>query len=196
MNWADLKTIGEAVAGLGLPAIVIKMYQTKKKRDIEYRNFVKKQFESINIQLNKTNSQLYPNGGSSLFDHVVSLRFGQKNTWEILRMAAWECDKYGKTTYATMALCRMLGCTHMELMGYSWQGKIAHEDKADVLEEWDRSISNGSAFEMTYDFVRPDGMHQPVRAVAIFNKDKNGDVLSGLGVLEKLHDPYWPKKKL
>lgn len=185
--WEIIIVIGKGIAGLGIPAVALKLYKKAKADRTKHR-------QDLMFEVLKIKSQLYPNGGESLFDHVISLKFAQKNTWEVLEMAVWESDINGRITYVTTALCRMVGRTPVELLHNSWLGKIIQDQREEVEEEWQDSLRTGSMFSMYFIFIRADGMHQKVHAIAIHNKNKSGEVISSLGRISKEGEPYNPNK--
>jgi PAS domain S-box-containing protein len=203
-TWEIIKIIGQLLGVLGIGAILKKAYKKFKINREVQRNYVKEQFELVQERMRKQDfellkivSQLYPNGGSSLYDHIISLKFAQKNTWEVLDMAVWESDKEGRVTYVTTTLCRLIGWTPAELLDDSWQGKVEHDEREDIVDEWMQSVETSSLFNREITFVRSDGLHQKVTAIAIHNKERKlGEVkvISSLCRLVKLGEPYVHKR--
>lgn len=167
----------------------------KAKRD-SHRQFIVDTLDAQNKQLSAIQYQLYPNGSLSMFDRLMAgmarLEAGQVNTWELMDLAVWLSDKDGKVTFVTNSLCEMIGCSVSEMLGNTWKNRIIEEERAEAIAAWKFSVETASEFNRTITYKKSDGMCQTVTAVALHNKDADGNTISSAGRFQKQGEPFKP----
>lgn len=179
-------------------------YRKYKETEAAHRKAFFDELAKQNVVIGEIRSQVFPNGGGSIFDmqkktteqisNIVlklnSLQASNRNTWDILDIASWESDNEGKVTYVSLGFCDLVGANPSEIMGNSWVGRIATWDRDTVVSTWREAVSNGSEFTLTHSVRKNDGTYQMVTPVVIHNKDEHGKVLNSLGRLLKVGEPY------
>lgn len=194
----DLETVSKvagiigSVVGSGIFVKLWKGYKSRKKKGEEQRDHLNNSLLELKQQQQEIKQQLYPNGGQSLYDQILSLKFGQRNGWDLQHLAVWESDKEGKIKYVTPTLCEWIGCQRDDLMNNSWRALI-REDQADyIFKRWKDCVESAAEFNESYSFKiknRP-GWYQQIEAEAVHNKDQKGVVLSSMGRFKKVGEPY------
>lgn len=169
-------------------------------------------FQLMQIDVNKNmmaklqgiEHEVKPDGGHSLNDKITDLVNGvskldtkielitseQRLNREIMGIANWESDEKGKVTYVSIALCEIIGCTQSDLIDSSWVGYIDKKDRQRVISEWTEAVSTASEFNSEFNYILPNNMYQPVKAVAIHIKKPDGTVLKTLGRITKTGDSF------
>ncbi len=204
------KTVAEVIGGV-IIALTAFWKTFGKKWYMKYRKSVHDRWNNLTVLLGKQDlqiqsikHQLYPNGGSSIFDKqdkvikrledisksIINLQFSNKNTWDILDIASWESDNTGRVTYVSLAFCDLVGAHPSEILGNAWVSRIAHWDREKVVKEWREAVANGSEFTLEHSLLKNDGYYQRVRPIVIHNKDTDGKVLNSLGRLIPVGEPY------
>lgn len=140
--------------------------------------------------IDEIKKQVFPNGGNSLYDKVLDIKFGQRVTWEALKVAMWESDKNGKVIYVTPGLCHLIGCNTEDVLNNSWINRVVYDDRERVFKSWQFSIINASEFNETYTYAKDDGNLQTITATAVHNVNDEGKVISSKGWLIKVGEPF------
>lgn len=116
-------------------------------------------------------AEVTTNGGGSLKDAVRRIETRCERVEESLvasgqRLKAlltdgadgmFELDAKGGLVWANRTLCRLLGKQSDELVGRGWERCVAADERADVIEEWDRSVRVDRELAMNIHFVTSRG---------------------------------------
>lgn len=163
-----------------------------------WKVWLKQKFKEVNDLYQKIQviaGEFRPNGGSTLRDAInrietkVSLQ--QQTTTAIIKsfpIGTWISDEKGRCVDVNKNLCKITGRTETELKGDNWTNWIFEKD--DVIEEWQRCITNDSNFDHEYHYVLSDRKKQKVHGVAQRLKNEKGDLVGFLGTLEPIGDPF------
>lgn len=208
MTWKDIIELALKLIGLLVTLGLFKWAKDKyihfKKNRDTFRLLQTQQMDIFIKKLSSIKAQVNPNGGKSLNDKITfmssqmeeftvvlnDLKIGQRNNREIMDVAAWESDKEGRTFYVSQSLCEMLGMSQDDLLDFSWTGMIVAADRDRITKRWFESIRTASPFDEEYIYQKPDGYFQKVQGIAIHNKGKDGKVITSLGRLVKIGEPY------
>ena len=69
----------------------------------------------------------------------------------------YEADLEGRVTFASERFCAMAGLAHDQIIGTSWL-ELVHPDDIDLVRDtWQRSVEEGTAFELEHRLRHPDG---------------------------------------
>lgn len=124
---------------------------------------VKKFLDRIE-QLDKISYALTPNGGSSLYDRIVSM--DQRISWSDFRTKAvlthlniGECkfDMTGQCIYISGTICRILNRTESEFLGNNWLNLINDSERDHIIDNWEQSISTNRNFLMDFNMTHANG---------------------------------------
>lgn len=163
-----------------------------------WKVWLKQKFKEVNDLYQKIQviaGEFRPNGGSTLRDAInrietkVSLQ--QQTTTAIIKsfpIGTWISDEKGRCVDVNKNLCKITGRTETELKGDNWTNWIFEKD--DVIEEWQRCVTNDSNFDHEYHYVLSDRKKQKVHGVAQRLKNEKGDLVGFLGTLEPIGDPF------
>lgn len=122
-------------------------------------------------------------------DKVDGIEENQKLAMNLQGVCFWVSDNEGEFTYASPALCKMLGRSESEILGTNWVNSIMVEDRDKILKAWNFSIENQTGFDEIYTIKRPDGMYVKVWAVALPKAGKK--VFGGtMGKLTAIEEPH------
>lgn len=163
----------------------------------------KKKVRERDEKLTEIRDELRYNGGSSLKDMVFkiskktdaietrldSIEENQKLSMNLQGIAFWISDEYGNCTYASPALCKVMGRSEQEIMGSNWMGWIHHDDKERVVEAWRFSIEHKAPFDEIYSYKKADGKYQKVWGTAFPRASKNNAIGGLLGKLVAVEEP-------
>ena len=83
-----------------------------------------------------------------------------------------EMDAAGGCTYVNQRWCDISGYPVEQAKGRSWVQSVHPEDRAMVVERWERCVATGTGFDERYRYLRPDGQ---VRQVWVIVKPELGD---------------------
>ena len=179
----------------------LKLEEAKKKAEETYK-LIKNQelfFSHIDAMTNKLNvimSEFKPNGGSTLRDKVVEIGndikviIGERDaTFQLSNDAMFKSDKNGHCIAANLALCNLLGATPEQMLGHGWLNFISESDRARVQQEWNNMIVGGVEISSYYYVDNPiTGEMFPAHYRAIVARDKAGEIVSVIGLIEREED--------
>lgn len=159
--------------------------------------------------IERMEKQLYPNGGSSPIDAInrievnmdgltanlkdlkydlTDLKISQRSFFDSMEIAYWVSDEKGLCTFASNALCKLMGRTEDEIKGNNWATWL-HPSTKNVFDIWQDSIQNQMVFDEDYIYRRNDGMWQKVNGFAT-HKIIDGKYSGSIGRLTKIGEPY------
>lgn len=105
----------------------------------------------------------------------------------IQKVAFWESDENGHCTYASPALCKIMGRSESEIMFSNWTSWLHPDDKERVVSSWQVSVREKASFDEQYRFKKADGSWVKVWGFAFpMHKGK-------LGKLFQMEEPYFEK---
>lgn len=119
-----------------------------------------------------------PNGGTSLYDKVVSLdkkiSIADARTQSLnsaLGLAEWHSDHEGHTLAVNDIACRLTGRPETDFLGSNWINIIHEEDRAEVVAQWFAAIKDKRTFIMEYRWLDNENKSILVQSIArpIFN---------------------------
>lgn len=179
----------------------LKAEEAKNKADETFR-LIKNQelffghIDSMNSKLNDIMFEFRPNGGSTLRDKVVEIGNdikvikGERDaTFQLSNDAMFKSDKNGHCVAANLALCNLLGATQEQMLGHGWLNFISESDRARVQQEWNNIIQDGVEISSYYYVDNPiTGEMFPAHYRAIVARDKAGEIVSVIGLIEREED--------
>lgn len=100
-------------------------------------------------------------------------------TWDTLAAPVWQSDALGKTVHCNRAMLNLLKRPASDILGDNWKQIVHPNDRAAVLAEWHRAVSEGTDFDFTYAWVSADGMVTNIHTVASRILDVTGETIIG-----------------
>lgn len=165
-------------------AWVIRMLLTGRKQ-------VKGLFDKVDTltkAVDKIAEQFQPNGGSSLYDRIDSIRAYQWNFAETLvDKPVWETDERGNCVKANSAYLKLAERTLSEVQGAGWENFLHPDDRAKVFEDWQDAISRKRAYEGTFRVRSKSGKLYVVRAFASPIETTSGRLVAYVGRYDDIH---------
>lgn len=157
----------------------------------------------VHAKVQKIWTELQPNGGSTIRDQLSRLtevcsrietrqlvsEQVDKQVFASLPLGVFWTDERGRYTEVNRNFCRITGRTQEEVVGSNWSNHIHSDDREDVYEEWKACVVEARQFERTFAYVRPDGLLQKVRGMAVTLLSRDGKSIGWFGTIEKLGDP-------
>jgi len=117
----------------------------------------------------------------------ISLAKSEKNyrtLTAISPVGIFHIDKAGQVTYFNQKGYEMLGLTAEEALGEKWAQALHPEDKARVLQLWDKTKQGEiERFKAEYRFLRKDGSIVWIAGEVIPEKDSSGVIQSYIGTI-------------
>ena len=117
----------------------------------------------------------------------ISLAKSEKNyrtLTAISPVGIFHIDKAGQVTYFNQKGYEMLGLTAEEALGEKWAQALHPEDKAGVLQLWDKTKQGEiERFKAEYRFLRKDGSIVWIAGEVIPEKDSSGVIQSYIGTI-------------
>ena len=96
-------------------------------------------------------------------------------------VGVFRADSIGHCTYVNERWCELTGLRAAEAFGTGWTKAIHPEDRAAVVEEWQRMTQGGVPFRCEYRYQRPDGSSCWVLGQVSEQLDELGSLLSYVG---------------
>ncbi len=81
-------------------------------------------------------------------------------------IGVYHCDAHGATTYTNERWQEICGLGPQDGLGHAWLQTLHAEDRLDVSAAWRHAVASGSAFDMEYRVIRPDGALRFLRSRA------------------------------
>lgn len=141
----------------------------------------------------KIHHEINFNSGNSIKDivsriesRIARLEDNQRIVMNVQNIAFWESDDNGLVTYASPALCKLVGRSESEIMGNNWVSCIDPAEKEKVFDAWNFSVETKSPFDEEYSYRREDGKIIRVWGLA-FHKVEKGKLIGSLGKLEAVN---------
>jgi diguanylate cyclase (GGDEF)-like protein/PAS domain S-box-containing protein len=91
-------------------------------------------------------------------------------------VGVFETDASFSCVYVNPRWCELTGLTPEEAYGSGWGRAIRPEDVDPILHAFARALDHGGEFRLEHRYVRPDGSHVWVLAVAEVMRDQHGNV--------------------
>ena len=117
----------------------------------------------------------------------ISLAKSEKNyrtLTAISPVGIFHIDKAGQVTYFNQKGYEMLGLTAEEALGEKWAQALHPEDKARVLQLWDKTKQGEiERFKAEYRFLRKDGSIVWIAGEVVPEKDSSGVIQSYIGTI-------------
>lgn len=126
--------------------------------------------------------QFKPNGGSSLWDVMQSIRAYQWNFAETLTdKPIWESDPTGACLKVNTAYTKLAERNASELTGSGWENFVDPADRARVYGEWSDAIERKRIFESTFRVRSRSGTLYQVKATAMPVVTDSGRLVAFVG---------------
>lgn len=189
MGIAEISGLVSGVGGAGWwvykQILKPKMAEAKKqKRKLEDL------IQAVHDKTDRIEAELSFNGGGSIKDAIFrietrldELTETQKISLNLQNVSYWISNEKGECTYASPALCKLIGRTEDEIKGNNWAAWLVKEDKERIYDSWMFSVEEKSPFDEIYSFQKDDGTIVKVWGLA-FHKQVNGKHSGILGKLE------------
>ncbi|HYG39326.1 MAG TPA: PAS domain-containing protein [Cytophagales bacterium] len=132
---------------------------------------------------------------ASLFKSARSNEQRFRRVLESMPAIAWTASPEGEMDYFNEQFYRYTGKTFEESEGWKWVDVIHPEDKDDVIEKWENSISKGEDFETEYRKKGDQGYKwHLLRAVPL--KDDNNKIIKWFGTCMDIEEQKETTNKL
>lgn len=95
-------------------------------------------------------------------------------------------DTQGRCTYVNDRLCTYTGLTEEESIGAGWADALHPDDRAHVMDAWEKAIKSRKEFELRYRYVRSNGFVVWVSCHAMAITDKSGMVTGYIGAVSNI----------
>jgi len=190
-NWE--KVIEILGAAYGFLLVMIKFYNKVIKGTVAW-------FRKLNTAIAEVS---YDSGGSmkdmisqataqlwELAKEIAILKTGQSSIIAILDLPVWYSDSEGKITDVSAAMCDLCECTKEELLDLSGRGIVAEFDRERVVKAWEESVKYASEFTLEHSIHLNNGYFQKIKPVVVHQKDHLGKVVSSIGRIIKIGEPY------
>lgn len=105
------------------------------------------QMTAVVGDLNSIKAQLYPNGGSSLYDQVRALKQYNRATLNLQDTPAIEFDSAGRCIFINRAFAVFTARTVMDCEGDGWINCVCSEYRQELMVLWKNAIVTRSNFE-------------------------------------------------
>jgi len=174
----QLHTFWPEFAAILILTVISVFFKALKRHTAEFACFViritktpvKCAFEStVMTKLDKIQSELKPNGGSSLRDainriddkvtkvsnKINTIQASADITSDTLNICRWSADKNGLYNFINRPFKKLIGAVDDEsCLGDSWITNIVHmDDRAMVQLEWNRAVNSKSEYHHTFRIV-------------------------------------------
>ncbi|MCC6229979.1 MAG: PAS domain-containing protein [Phycisphaerales bacterium] len=116
-------------------------------------------------------------------------RRGTASTDPSCRVGIFETDQQLNRRYLNSELCRILRCTHDDLVGDGWMRIIHPADLPQLRERWRRAVETLTPVESHHRVVRGDGKVLHVEVFAAPRLDQNGVLAGFLGTVVEVAAP-------
>ncbi len=164
-------------------------------------NYEKCNFEvGIIHTLEKIQSELHPNGGSSLrdavnridtkvtsvSDRINTLQVSTEMMSDTMNICRWSSDKNGLVNFVNRSLRKLVGITDDQLvMGDAWLNNIVYIDDRNQTDiEWSRAVDSNSEYHHVFRIVnQTTGELIKVNSHARLILNDRGEVTGWAGVL-------------
>lgn len=182
-NFGDLIALITVIATGGLWVVRMLMAGKKQVESLftQQKNMQAEQ-EQIKTVLSDIASQFKPNGGTSLFDMIQSIRDYQWNLAEIVTdKPIWECDEKGQCVRVNLAYTRLAERNSSEMLGAGWENFVHQSDRSRVFDEWTDAVARKRTFETTFRVVSRSGKTFQVKATAKPVETTSGRIVAFVG---------------
>lgn len=122
--------------------------------------------------LDKIYYALTPNGGSSMYDRLVSMDkkisfadFRTRALLTYLDIGEMRFDVAGNCISVSGTICRSLNRIESEFLGSNWLNTITEPDRDDVIARWSESIKLHHDFIMNFTVLSSDNEILPVSII-------------------------------
>jgi PAS domain S-box-containing protein len=173
--WLHAGEFSELLALLGVIATsaigVIRMLIAGRKQVqglFEGQKRSDKRMDEFGETLKTIADQFKPNGGTSLFDMIQSIRAYQWNFAETLTdKPVWESDANGSCVKVNIAYTKLAERNPSELIGSGWENFVDPADRTRVYTEWCDAVERKRIFESTFRVRSRSGTLYQVKATAM-----------------------------
>lgn len=176
-----LTAIGLLGGGIGWGWVQVIKPAMKEARDKKKKLY--DMVAKIHHEINFNNGGSIKDAVFRIESRIARLEDNQRIVMNVQNVAFWESDENGFVTYASPALCKLVGRSESEIMGNNWVSCIEPTEKESVFEAWRFSVENNTPFDEEYNYRKEDGKLIKVWGLA-FHKIDNGKLIGSLGKLE------------
>jgi len=157
--------------------------------------------EEYRKKLDDIHKEMKMDGNGSLKTAVVNLQNGQhqilyrldgieeniRTSMNLQGISYWVSDENGEFIYVSPNLCKLMERSESELLGNNWTTWVCAEDKARILDAWNFSVENKSAFDEIFCVRMPNGSKNKVWSTAFPKRVKKdmGGTIGKMVVTEK-----------
>ena len=152
--------------------------------------------KKINSALSLIETELRPNGGSSIKDIInkihkrqIKLEESQRTVLNTMSLGIWEFDVEGNVIWANQALLKIMGASFDDTKGFGWLNSLCLMFRDGIQDDWALALKQQRIFKAEYCFVSPEGVHRPVDVEIDPLKGATGEVVGYLGVVYPKNKP-------
>jgi len=101
---------------------------------------------------------------------------------ETVPYGVWKADAEGKPKYASPAFLELIEMVLSDLKESGWIHKLPPEDVEPVIKKWVEHAKSGDMWDTEYKILGPDNEYHTVLARGLPIHDKNGKIISWVGI--------------
>jgi two-component system CheB/CheR fusion protein len=101
---------------------------------------------------------------------------------------AWTAQPNGDVNWYNRRWFEYTGTTHEQMLGWGWQSVQDPKILPEVMTRWTKSISDGTAFDMTFPLRGRDGGYRWFLTRAFPLKDSAGNIIQWFGTNTDVHE--------
>ncbi|MGZ7119300.1 MAG: PAS domain S-box protein, partial [Methanobacterium sp.] len=115
---------------------------------------------------------------------------------ETVPYGVWKTDAKGKPKYASPAFLDLIEMVLSDLKESGWIHKLPPEDVEPVIKKWVEHAKSGEMWDTEYKILGPDNEHHTVLARGLPIHDKEGNIISWVGINLDITERKETEKKL
>ncbi len=108
----------------------------------------------------------------------------------------WTCLRDGSTDYLSRQWLDYTGRSESQQLGNGWLEQVHPDDRVKVHEEWNRVVSSGDTYDISFRIRRFDGVYRWFKTRAVPLRDPAGRILKWFGSNTDIEDFVVAERKL
>ncbi|MCW5978714.1 MAG: PAS domain S-box protein [Bryobacteraceae bacterium] len=100
----------------------------------------------------------------------------------------WSCRTDGECDYLNARAVEYTGVPLERLLGFGWLDQVHPDDRAGLIEQWERAASAYAEFRAEFQLRRHDGVYRWFQARALPQRDASGAILKWFGSSTDIHE--------
>ena len=160
---------------------------------VSVKKILAEHMQQEEVQLNRIEAELHPNGGTSLRDVINRIGSRQRDfeaftvaSLNIHDEAVFRTDAAGDVIFTNRAHQRLTGFSQGEAYGSGWINYLDPSERARMQKIWADAIRDEREIAEDILFIHPDHTTYMVRAHVYKETDSEGKVRGYLGIIQPL----------